>query len=137
MDPAAVATTALTAKVTEIRAYTRAEAERREKHRQVDEDFRQFKAERHAQAATFAADTDAFLAGADARTAQLADRLHTTTVPAMPARRRETSPMSSSAAGPFTGSLGRRHRRPAPTVARHRRHPPEVHMTGDWVSDWE
>jgi HK97 family phage prohead protease len=65
------------AKVTEIRSYTVAEAERREQHRQRDEEFRQCKLERRAEADAFRADLESFVAQAEARGRELAGMVRT------------------------------------------------------------
>jgi phage head maturation protease len=62
------------AKVTEIRAYTEAEAKRRDDHRRVDEEFRAMKAERRAKSREFLADMQRFVAEAEARGARYGSR---------------------------------------------------------------
>lgn len=67
------------ARVTEVRGLTVAEAERREAHRKVDDEFRQYKLDRKAETRKLLRDAELLVANADARTAELAARLRTTT----------------------------------------------------------
>jgi phage head maturation protease len=66
------------ARVSEVRSYTVAEAERREQHRQRDEEFRQYKLERRAEADAFNADLERFLVEADERGLAFAAPMRTT-----------------------------------------------------------
>jgi len=66
------------AKVLEVRSYTVAEAERREQHRLRDEEFREFKRERRAEADAFRAELDRFLVDAETRGRELVGTMRTT-----------------------------------------------------------
>jgi HK97 family phage prohead protease len=66
------------ARVSEVRSYTVAEAERREQHRQRDEEFRQYKLERRAEADAYRINLAQFLEDAETRGRAFAGTMRTT-----------------------------------------------------------